>query len=160
FDTTLIETMPRLQVRMDAPPPRHYPGVRPPRRWLTFGSWIGGDRDGNPEVTASTTADVLLLHPRLAIEKLRATSHELGRLLSVSDLRDTVVPALKRELRENLHLSEHLSELENRYPHEPYRLLLGVLQERLGRARGGPRGRGAPPAPPSPPCLFPPPAAP
>src|ERR1017187_4640569 len=134
FDTTLIETMPRLQMDMERALARHYPGVRPPRRWLTFGSWIGGDRDGNPEVTASTTADVLLLHRRLAIEKLRATSHELGRLLSVSDLRDTVVPALKRELRENLHLSEHLSELENRYPHEPYRLLLGVLQERLGRA--------------------------
>ncbi len=143
FDTTLIETMPRLQMDMERALARHYPGVRPPRRWLTFGSWIGGDRDGNPEVTASTTADVLLLHRRLAIEKLRATSHELGRLLSVSDLRDTVVPALKRELRENLHLSEHLSELENRYPHEPYRLLLGVLQERLGRARDELRDGGA-----------------
>jgi len=135
FDTTLIETMPRLQRDMERALGRHFPGVRAPRRWLTFGSWIGGDRDGNPEVTASTTADVLLLHRRLAIEKLRATSHELGRLLSVSDRRDTVVPALKRELRENLHLTEHLSELEKRYPHEPYRLLLGVLQERLGQAR-------------------------
>ena len=135
FDTTLIETMPRLQLDMERALARHYPGVRPPRRWLTFGSWIGGDRDGNPEVTASTTADVLLLHRRLAIEKLRATAHELGRTLSVSDRRDTVVPALRRELRENLHLSRHLAELEKRYPHEPYRLLLGVLQERLAQAR-------------------------
>jgi phosphoenolpyruvate carboxylase len=135
FDTTLVETVPRLQVDMERALARHYPGVRPPRRWLTFGSWIGGDRDGNPEVTASTTADVLLLHRRLAIEKLRETSRELGRTLTVSDRRDSVVPALKRELRENLHLSRHLSELEKRYPHEPYRLLLGVLRERLGQAR-------------------------
>ena len=113
----------------------HYPGVRPPARWLSFGSWIGGDRDGNPEVTVSTTADVLLLHRSLAIEKLRATAGELSKTLTVSDRRDTVVPALKRGLREDLHLSKHMDELEKRYPHEPYRLLLGVLHERLGQAR-------------------------
>jgi phosphoenolpyruvate carboxylase len=135
FDMTLVETMPRLQLDMERALARHYPGVRAPRRWLTFGSWIGGDRDGNPEVTASATADVLLLHRRLAIDKLRATSRELGHILTVSDRRDSVVPALKRELREDLHLSKHLSELEKRYPHEPYRLLLGVLHERLGQAR-------------------------
>ena len=135
YDMTLIETMPRLQLDMERALARHYPGVRPPRRWLTFGSWIGGDRDGNPEVTAPVTADVLLLHRRLAIEKLRSTTSELSRTLTVSDRRDTVVPALKRELREDLHLSRHLSELEKRYPHEPYRLILGVLHERLGQAR-------------------------
>jgi phosphoenolpyruvate carboxylase len=135
FDRTLIETMPRLQADMERALARHYPGVRPPRRWLSFGSWIGGDRDGNPEVTVSTTADVLLLNRRLAIEKLRASATELGRMLTVSDRRDTVVPALKRGLREDLHLSKHFEKIERRYPHEPYRLLLGVLQERLEQAR-------------------------
>jgi len=135
FDTTLIETMPRLQLDMERALARHYPGVTAPRRWLTFGSWIGGDRDGNPEVTAMTTADVLVLHRRLAIQKLRSTAGALSHTLTVSDRRDAVVPALKRELREDLHLSKHLEELEKRYPHEPYRLLLGVLHERLGQAR-------------------------
>jgi len=135
FDTTLIETLPRLQRDMEQALARHYPGVRAPRRWLSFGSWIGGDRDGNPEVTAETTAEVLLLHRRLAIEKLRGAAHELGRTLTVSDRRDSVVPALRRELREDLHLSRHLEEIERRYPHEPYRLLLGVLGERLAQAR-------------------------
>ena len=135
FDTTLMETLPRLQHDMARALALHYPGVRPPTRWLTFGSWIGGDRDGNPEVTAGTTADVLLLHRSLAIEKLRVTAGELSKILTVSDRRDTVVPALKRGLREDLHLSKHMDELEKRYPHEPYRLLLGVLHERLGQAR-------------------------
>ena len=135
FDTTLIATVPRLQVDLERALGRHYPGVKAPRRWLTFGSWIGGDRDGNPEVTAAVTADILVLHRRLAIDKLRETAGELGRILTVSDRRDNVVPALKRELREDLHLSKHLDELEKRFPHEPYRLLLGVLHERLGQAR-------------------------
>ena len=135
FDRTLIETMPRLQADMERALAHHYPGVHAPRRWLSFGSWIGGDRDGNPEVTVATTAEVLLLHRRLAIEKLRASATELGRMLTVSDRRDTVVPALKRGLREDLHLSKHFEKIEKRYPHEPYRLLLGVLQERLEQAR-------------------------
>jgi phosphoenolpyruvate carboxylase len=135
FDTTLFETLPRLQVDMERALARHYPGVKPPSRWLTFGSWIGGDRDGNPEVTATTTAEVLVLLRRHAIEKLRAISRELAHTLTVSDRRDTVVPALKRELREDLHLSKHLAELDKRFPHEPYRVLLGILHERLGQAR-------------------------
>lgn len=134
FDTTLFETLPRLHADMKRALGRHYPTVTPPRRWLAFGSWIGGDRDGNPGVTGAVTAEVLLLHRRLAIEKLRLASRDLARSLTVSDRRDSVVPALKRELRENLHLSKHVEELSKRYPHEPYRLVLGVLRARLAQA--------------------------
>ena len=136
FDTTLYDTLPRLQADMERALARHYPEVRAPRRWLSFGSWIGGDRDGNPNVTAPVTAEVLLLHRRLAIEKLRLAARELARTLSVSDRRDAIVPALRKELVDNLHLSRHLAELGRRYPHEPYRLLLGILRERLTQAVG------------------------
>jgi len=47
---------------------------------------------------------------------------------------------LKRGLRESLHASAHLEELSRRYPHEPYRLLLGVLRERLAQAVEDVRG--------------------
>lgn len=140
FDTTLYETLPRLYADMARALARHYPEVRPPERWLSFGSWIGGDRDGNPNVTAEVTVEVLLLHRRLAIEKLRLAARELARTLTVSDRRDTVVPAIRRELSENLHLSPHLGELGRRYPHEPYRLLLGGLRERLKQAVDEVRG--------------------
>ncbi len=96
FDTTLYATLPRLQVDLERALARHYPDVRPPRRWLSFGSWIGGDRDGNPNVTAAVTAEVLLLHRRLAIQKLRLAARELARTLSVSDRRDVVVPGLRK----------------------------------------------------------------
>lgn len=134
FDTTLFETVPQLQADLEQALARHYPGVTAPSRWLTFGSWMGGDRDGNPNVTAPVTAEVLLLHRRLAIEKMRLAARELARSLTVSDRRDSVVPALTRGLREDLHLSRHLEELAKRYPHEPYRLLLGVVREQLAQA--------------------------
>lgn len=133
-DTVLYATLPRLQSDLEKSLARHYPGLRAPARWLTFGSWMGGDRDGNPNVTAEVTAEVLRLHRRLAIEKMRLAARDLARSLTVSDRRDTVVPALVRGLRDQLHLTQHLEELQRRYPHEPYRLLLGVLRERLRQA--------------------------
>jgi len=134
FDTTLFETLPRLQADLVRALARHYPTVRAPETWLSFGSWIGGDRDGNPNVTAQVTADVLLLHRRLAVEKLRLAARELSRTLTVSDRRDTISPAVRRLARESRHFSKHLEQIGHRYPHEPYRLLLGLLRERLAHA--------------------------
>ncbi len=133
FDTTLFEALPRLQHDMEQALQRHFPGVKPPRRWLTFGNWIGGDRDGNPNVTAEVTAEVLRLSRRLALEKMRLATRELARSLTVSDRRDQVAPELEAEAAEDAHLSKHLAELAKRYPHEPYRLILGMLRERLTR---------------------------
>jgi phosphoenolpyruvate carboxylase len=67
---------------------------------------------------------------------MRLAARELARTLTVSDRRDAIVPALTEGLRESLHLSKHLEELSKRYPHEPFRLLLGVLRERLTQAVG------------------------
>lgn len=134
FDTTLFDTLPDLYSDMERALKLHYPGVRAPKRWLTFGSWMGGDRDGNPNVTSKVTAEVLLLHRRLAIEKVRAGARDLARSLTVSDRRDAVLPALQKFLKENRHFSAHVEELRHRYPHEPYRLALAVLRGRLAAA--------------------------
>ena len=134
FDMTLYSVLPRLQADMQRALARHYPGVKPPARWLTFGSWIGGDRDGNPNVTAAVTAEVLGLHRSLALEKLLANVRELGRTLTVSDRREPLTPELKKLLRENRHLSARVEALVKRYPHETYRLVLAGLRERVQHA--------------------------
>ncbi|HZP58972.1 MAG TPA: phosphoenolpyruvate carboxylase [Opitutaceae bacterium] len=131
FDTTLWHTLPRLQDDLERALAQHYPGVRVPTRWLTFGSWIGGDRDGNPNVTARVTAETLVLHRRLALEKLRFAARDLSRLLTVSVRRDAVSARLRKMLKENRHLSAHIEALTSRYPNEPYRQLLGGLRDRL-----------------------------
>ncbi|HEU5080609.1 MAG TPA: phosphoenolpyruvate carboxylase [Opitutaceae bacterium] len=139
FDTTLYDTLPQLYSDMERAVKQHYPDVTPPKRWLTFGSWIGGDRDGNPNVTSKVTADILLLHRRLALDKLAADVRNLARYLTVSDRRDSIQPSLKKLLRESRVLSEQVSRLRDRYPHEPYRLVLVALRERLMQAMNASR---------------------
>ena len=134
FDTTLYEVMPRLQSDMQRALARHYPTVKAPARWLTFGSWIGGDRDGNPNVTAGVTSEILGLHRQLALEKLLEKTRELGRILTISDRREPLTPELKKLLRENRHISARVEALNKRYPHESYRLVLAGLRERVQHA--------------------------
>lgn len=131
FDTTLFSTLPRLQHDLEQALARHYPGVRTPARWLTFGNWIGGDRDGNPNVTAEVTAEVLHLSRRLALEKLRHAVRELARSLSVSDRRAVIAADISAEVEADIRRWRHLADLSKRYPHEPYRIALGGLREQL-----------------------------
>ncbi len=134
FDTTLWDTIPELHRDMRMALERHYPGVEAPRCWLTFGSWIGGDRDGNPFVTPEVTREAFVLHRSLALSKYRTTAHRLSRLLSVSTKRDRISQDFEALLRENAQVSSHVEQLRRRYPNEPYRLLLAALRARLEEA--------------------------
>jgi phosphoenolpyruvate carboxylase len=105
------------------------PDVRP----LRFGSWVGGDRDGNPHVTPATTREVLTLQAVHGLRLLRTLVDELRRDLSVSDR----VGAVSDELRERLQRQlPALPEVEPRYrrlnAEEPYRLFLTCVDVRLG----------------------------
>ena len=58
FWTALPQIYDLFQEALD----RHYPGLRAHHPWLSLASWIGGDRDGNPNVTVEVTAETLRLH--------------------------------------------------------------------------------------------------
>ncbi|PTX99833.1 phosphoenolpyruvate carboxylase [Verrucomicrobia bacterium LW23] len=135
FDIALWDTLPRLQKDLERALAKYYPGVTAPSRWLTFGSWIGGDRDGNPNVTPQVTASVLAIHRRLAIDKLSHGIHDASRLLSLSSKRDKISTSLKELLRGNEQISDHVKALAARYPNEPIRLILAGLRAELDRAR-------------------------
>ncbi len=134
FDTTVWKTMPQLQADMEQALATHYPAVRPPRRWITFGSWIGGDRDGNPNVNVEVTAETLQLHRRHALEKLRESTHELSRRLSISRHRDRIAPEIDGLINAYQQGSSHVRALVNRYPNEPYRAVMAGLSGQLSDA--------------------------
>jgi phosphoenolpyruvate carboxylase len=131
FDTTLWNTVPLLRDELARALAATYPGLKAPNRWITFGSWMGGDRDGNPNVTPAVTAKTLMLHRRLALDKLDASLRELSRLLSVSSRLDRISPELEKMLGLDDNANPKLKALHDRYPHEPYRLVLSALRSRL-----------------------------
>ena len=112
----------------------HYPDVEPPLTWLRLASWMGGDRDGNPNVTHVVTAETLRLHRGLAVEKHRRTLQELSRRLSVSSRRLLPSPDLLAWIDARRPLPDHVAYIEERYPAEPHRLVLSLLANDLAEA--------------------------
>jgi phosphoenolpyruvate carboxylase len=135
FDTSLWEVLPRLQRDLQAALERHFPAVRSPRAWLRFGSWIGGDRDGNPNVTTYATAETLHFHRRAALDKVQAAARTLSRELTVSTRRDDVPASVLKLLEEASYSSSHVRDLLSRYPSEPYRAIFAALAAQAAEAR-------------------------
>ena len=137
IDTTIWDTIPDVYASMAKAIADYYPTLKPPNRFLTFGSWIGGDRDGNPNVTADVTAETLRLHRGLAVVQHREMATRLNRSLTVSDMLTPIQSEFLEALAAVQDRSEHLAFLQNRYPNEPYRLWAAALAEDLAAAAAG-----------------------
>ena len=137
FDVTLWEILPQIYQAMASALRRYYPQLEMPERFISFGSWIGGDRDGNPNVTADVTAETLRLHRGLAVEKFRAEARLLDRSLSISDELIDMDAWLKLSFDNIGAKTDHMGYLRSRYPHEPYRLWAAMLGAALGEASAG-----------------------
>ena len=137
FDSTLWDVLPAVYDDMAAALTQHYPALRAPDNFLTFASWIGGDRDGNPNVTTDVTIETLRLHRGLALEKHRVNTRRLDRSLSISDDLAPVSDELATAVRAYGELNAHLAYLRDRYPNETYRLHAAQLGADLAEASAG-----------------------
>ncbi len=101
-------------------------------RPLSFGNWIGGDRDGNPNVTAAGTLEILGLQHLVGIRALITQLDTVISELSTSTRLAKVSPPFARALQADL---DTLTELEPRIRRncveEPYRLKLNCVRQRL-----------------------------
>jgi len=135
FERTLYHVMPELQRDLAAALAKHYPGVRAPQGWLRFGSWIGGDRDGNPFVTGDVTREVLEMERTLALTAMGRGLQRLAWSLTLSSLREPASPALTRLATKLGRGLPDWADIEKRHEFEPYRLLIYVLRSRLRSAK-------------------------
>jgi phosphoenolpyruvate carboxylase len=136
FETTVWDVIPQVYEAMERALARYYPALDMPPHFLTFGSWIGGDRDGNPNVTTAVTAETLRLHRGLAVEHHRRVAQQLARSLSISDRLAPVDETLQEAIRRATP-SSHVAYLQERYPHEPYRLRAALLRADLAQTSAG-----------------------
>ncbi len=111
-------------------------GGQPETVALRFGTWVGGDRDGNPEVTPETTLEVLALQHDRGLTYLIGLVERLSDRLSMSE---RLVP-ISQELRDSLERDRHFhpdvwQRERRRIEGEPYRLKCSYIHARLINTR-------------------------
>ena len=125
FNETFFTELPRLYIQTAQQLQKRYPDTQwalPP--FFRVGSWIGGDRDGNPFVTAEILKEALRLQSAAALNHYLEEVHELGGELPLSDLLVNVTPQL-------LALAEHSTDFSPQRADEPYRRALSGIYARL-----------------------------
>jgi phosphoenolpyruvate carboxylase len=134
---TLVDAIPQLQQDVEALVQRD-PELA---SWdgsgvLRFGTWAGGDRDGNPSVTPRTTISALEIGRREAEDYYLRQVRRLSEQLSQSTDQVGVSAQLQRSIAADAAEDPRLAaEMETRYPGEPYRQKLGFIAARLSEGR-------------------------
>lgn len=134
FRESLFNTIPEVYRNLERAVRRVYgsdAGISVPS-FIRFGSWIGGDRDGNPFVKPETTEMALRMHHELVLEQYIGRVGELSRLLSQSSSLCEQSP----EFLDSLHQDEdYWLEIKSgrapRESNEPYRRKLDIMRHRL-----------------------------
>jgi len=121
YDTTFFRVIPRLHQDV-----ARLLGAKEPvlPAFLRMGSWIGGDRDGNPNVTAHTLEDALLRQSTRALRHYLVEVHALGAELSMSQMLFAPSAALMDLARASQDASPHRLD-------EPYRRVCIHIYARL-----------------------------
>ncbi|MDO8958669.1 MAG: phosphoenolpyruvate carboxylase [Rhodocyclaceae bacterium] len=124
YDTTFLRELPRLHNSIEDALTAPGVAASPLPAFLRPGSWIGGDRDGNPFVTADILKSALTAQSRKAFAYYLEQTHRLGSELSASELL--------------VNISDDLRELTARSPDhnphrddEPYRRAIAGIYARL-----------------------------
>lgn len=102
--------------------------------FLKFGSWIGGDRDGNPYVKPETTEMAVRMHTREAILYYLQQMNALGRVLTYSSSLVQPSQALLDSIAEDEEVCEKaFTDKPHQFSQEPYRRKLALMTYRLER---------------------------
>ncbi len=134
----LLDVAPRVQRRLADAMAQHFGNADPLAlpAIIGFGSWMGGDRDGNPFVNEAVTERTLELHRWIILDRYTSDLDQLADPLAVTDERLSSSPALEDALRRaGAAVPEVVMEAERRNPHEPLRRMLSLMRERIARTR-------------------------
>lgn len=131
FDESLWHTLPQVHQDLEQLLQEAGFAVQVPAM-LSFGSWIGGDRDGHPGVTAALTAGVFQRQSRYALQRYSEALDTLVDHYSLSLRYQPLSEAMETLLEGERQLQpEQAARLQERFPQERYRQLLLLMQGRI-----------------------------
>ncbi|WP_144941756.1 phosphoenolpyruvate carboxylase [Paenibacillus sp. 32O-W] len=132
FDETLFDVLPNVYAEVERCLEKYYPG----ENWhvpnfLRFGSWIGGDRDGNPSVKANVTWQTLLMHREVALAKYEEALRTMASHMTFSKNIVSVTDELLQSIEKDRSLVQLKKEEPWRNEKEPYRVKLTYMLEKI-----------------------------
>ncbi|MDR9416458.1 MAG: phosphoenolpyruvate carboxylase [Gracilimonas sp.] len=98
---------------------------------LKYRSWIGSDRDGNPNVTSNVTWQTVIQQRKTVLSMYLKDLNELRRYLSVSKKQTAVSEELKKSLTEDEQYFPIENRIKRRYKHELYRRKVVHIMEKI-----------------------------
>ena len=140
FDETLFLAVPEIYRAMDRALGPADSGRRPPLAppFLRFGSWVGGDRDGNAYITAAVTAATVPIQSEHVLVALENATNRVGRALTADSTTTPPSAGLRRRLAAARAADPiRFAELQKRSPSEPHRQFLIHAADRIRATRAG-----------------------
>ena len=132
FDENLFEVVTQLYGRIEAAFARQFPGEALELPVVFgFGSWIGGDRDGNPFVTSAVTRDTLWQTRLASLRRYRGRLVELARNLSISERAMPIPEAFRLAVAAALAEHPEGERVAQRNPGELFRQFIGCMLAKL-----------------------------
>jgi phosphoenolpyruvate carboxylase len=138
FDETLFRAVPEIYRDLDAALSPVDAGLRPPvaPAFIRLGSWVGGDRDGNPAVTAAVTLEAMEIHADHVLRGLETAITRIGRALTA----DAVTTPPDQDLGSRLAAARlaqpaRLADMAARSPSEQHRQFLLYVAARVRATR-------------------------
>ncbi|MBE3555788.1 MAG: phosphoenolpyruvate carboxylase [Firmicutes bacterium] len=140
FDNSLFDAVTDLYERLEVALSKTFrTSIQVPSTFLHFGTWIGGDRDGNPNVTAQTTKAAMAIAREVALRHYERMLEVLFDRMTLSQELAPVSAALAASLEEDKwRFPELLARMEQHYPGEPYRHKVAVCVRRTRLAQQNP----------------------
>ena len=131
----LFEVVPELVDKLERALRQAYPADRfdvPP--FFQLGSWIGGDRDGNPFVTNDVTRRTLFDNRIASLRRYRQRVGDLLRALSLTERAAPIAPEFREALARELAASGDAERIRERNPGEVYRQFVTCMLGKLDGA--------------------------
>lgn len=136
FRQSLIQAVPNFQRAVEAALGDDAPGRPPLPPLVRFGSWVGGDRDGNPFVTAEVTRETVATQAEQALLMLHDAVDRVARMITVDEESTPPTASLRDALANDAAAHPRLlAEITKDSPREPHRQKLLVVAARLEATR-------------------------
>jgi phosphoenolpyruvate carboxylase len=133
--TTIWDTIPTIYADIEQALKTYYNYDGPIPVVLKYRSWIGGDRDGNPNVTAALTKQTILVQMKIALDLYTKSLYELRRELSISGRSMNMPESLKISIASDARSFQLPVKLTQLYADEPYRLKISYILLKINHIR-------------------------